>query len=195
MLNRRSEGENAQSGRLSFTQPISDRVVGNDDVEVAVRVDDADRDILAGVGVCTHVAARETARAVNLSPCWPTYASTIISSASAPLASPLFADLTGLPPLLLQVGTAEVLLDDSARLAVRLPDGLGSGRESNSTTIGREVGSERFSGSACTATAARHDAMTAQEKRHADSGDRTSLTLGPCRAGSPRINRFRSRDP
>jgi monoterpene epsilon-lactone hydrolase len=34
-----------------------------------------------------------------------------------PLASPLYADLTGLPPLLVQVGTQEVLLDDSTRLA------------------------------------------------------------------------------
>ncbi|MQA35104.1 alpha/beta hydrolase fold domain-containing protein [Modestobacter roseus] len=33
--------------------------------------------------------------------------------------SPLFADLTGLPPLLLQVGGNEVLLDDSTRLAAR----------------------------------------------------------------------------
>jgi acetyl esterase/lipase len=37
----------------------------------------------------------------------------------APLASPLYADLTGLPPLLIQVGTAEVLLDDARRLAER----------------------------------------------------------------------------
>ncbi|GAB4344010.1 MAG: alpha/beta hydrolase [Candidatus Abyssubacteria bacterium] len=36
-----------------------------------------------------------------------------------PLASPLYADLSGLPPLLIQVGTAEVLLDDSTRLAER----------------------------------------------------------------------------
>jgi monoterpene epsilon-lactone hydrolase len=36
-----------------------------------------------------------------------------------PLASPLYADLTGLPPLLIQVGTAETLLDDSTRLAER----------------------------------------------------------------------------
>ena len=34
-----------------------------------------------------------------------------------PLASPLFADLAGLPPLLIQVGTAELLLSDSERLA------------------------------------------------------------------------------
>jgi epsilon-lactone hydrolase len=35
------------------------------------------------------------------------------------LASPLFADLTGLPPLLIQVGSAEVVLDDALRLATR----------------------------------------------------------------------------
>jgi epsilon-lactone hydrolase len=34
-----------------------------------------------------------------------------------PLASPLHGDLTGLPPMLIQVGTAEVLLDDSTRFA------------------------------------------------------------------------------
>lgn len=34
-----------------------------------------------------------------------------------PLMSPLYADLTGLPPLLIHVGDAEVLLDDSTRLA------------------------------------------------------------------------------
>lgn len=34
-----------------------------------------------------------------------------------PLVSPLFADLTGLPPTLIQVGTDETLLDDSVRLA------------------------------------------------------------------------------
>ena len=36
-----------------------------------------------------------------------------------PLAAPLFADLRGLPPLLILVGTAETLLDDSTRLADR----------------------------------------------------------------------------
>ena len=34
-----------------------------------------------------------------------------------PLASPLFAELSGLPPLLIQVGTADLLLSDSERLA------------------------------------------------------------------------------
>jgi acetyl esterase/lipase len=40
-------------------------------------------------------------------------------SLEAPLASPLFAELGGLPPLLLQVGDPEVLLDDSTRVAQR----------------------------------------------------------------------------
>jgi phosphinothricin tripeptide acetyl hydrolase len=39
--------------------------------------------------------------------------------ARTPLASPLYADLAGLPPLLLQVGSAEILLDDAVRLAER----------------------------------------------------------------------------
>jgi monoterpene epsilon-lactone hydrolase len=36
-----------------------------------------------------------------------------------PLISPIFADLHGLPPLLIQVGSNEVLLDDAVRLAAR----------------------------------------------------------------------------
>ena len=38
---------------------------------------------------------------------------------TTPLASPIFADLTGLPPLLIQVGSHEILLDDAVRLAAR----------------------------------------------------------------------------
>jgi acetyl esterase/lipase len=34
-----------------------------------------------------------------------------------PMISPLFADLSGLPPMMIQVGDDEVLLDDSLRLA------------------------------------------------------------------------------
>jgi acetyl esterase/lipase len=36
---------------------------------------------------------------------------------SVPLASPVFASLAGLPPLLIQVGSHEVLVDDAVRLA------------------------------------------------------------------------------
>jgi monoterpene epsilon-lactone hydrolase len=40
----------------------------------------------------------------------------------SPLASPLFASLAGLPPLLVQVGTADLLLSDSERLAEAAAD-------------------------------------------------------------------------
>jgi acetyl esterase/lipase len=36
-----------------------------------------------------------------------------------PLASPLHADFRGLPPLLIQVGDSETLLDDATRVAER----------------------------------------------------------------------------
>lgn len=38
---------------------------------------------------------------------------------AVPCASPALADLRGLPPLLIQVGSAEILLDDAVRLAAR----------------------------------------------------------------------------
>jgi len=41
------------------------------------------------------------------------------SDPRGPLVSPLFADLRGLPPLLIQVGSEEVLLDDAVGLADR----------------------------------------------------------------------------
>jgi acetyl esterase/lipase len=40
--------------------------------------------------------------------------------AKTPLAAPLHADLEGLPPILVQVGTAEILLDDATRIAEKL---------------------------------------------------------------------------
>jgi acetyl esterase/lipase len=39
------------------------------------------------------------------------------ADASDPLISPIFGDLTGLPPLLIQVGSHEILLSDAVRLA------------------------------------------------------------------------------
>lgn len=41
------------------------------------------------------------------------------ASPRTPLAAPLYADLSGLPPLLILVGSAETLLDDAVRLADR----------------------------------------------------------------------------
>jgi monoterpene epsilon-lactone hydrolase len=37
-----------------------------------------------------------------------------------PLGSPLYAEVSGLPPLLVMVGTAETLLDDSTRIAEKI---------------------------------------------------------------------------
>ncbi len=48
------------------------------------------------------------------------------ASLQNPLISPLFSDLTGLPPLLIQVGTDEILLDDSLRGLPNLPKRLAS---------------------------------------------------------------------
>jgi monoterpene epsilon-lactone hydrolase len=42
------------------------------------------------------------------------------ADARTPTASPLYADLAGLPPICIQVGTAETLLDDSTRIAERI---------------------------------------------------------------------------
>ena len=49
------------------------------------------------------------------------YAAMYLAGADArsPLAAPLYADLSGLPPLLIQVGTSETLYDDATRLAER----------------------------------------------------------------------------
>ena len=43
-----------------------------------------------------------------------------------PLISPLFADLGGLPPLLIHVGTEEILFDDAARLAQKVQQAGGT---------------------------------------------------------------------
>ncbi len=39
-----------------------------------------------------------------------------------PYLSPVYGDLTGLPPMLVQVGTSEIILDDSTRIAERAAD-------------------------------------------------------------------------
>lgn len=43
------------------------------------------------------------------------------TQARLPLASPLLGDMTGLPPVLLIVGSSELMLDDSVRFALRCP--------------------------------------------------------------------------
>lgn len=48
------------------------------------------------------------------------------ASPTDPFASPLYADLRGLPPLFIQASDSEVLLDDSARLAEKAARALAS---------------------------------------------------------------------
>jgi acetyl esterase/lipase len=58
------------------------------------------------------------------------FAATYLGSASAldPRASPLFADLGGLPPVLLHVGSTEALLDDARRVHEKLQAADGASR-------------------------------------------------------------------
>lgn len=71
----------------------------------------------SGESVRTRADADPMIAGDVLAPMAANYAASI--AASTPGISPLFGDLTGLPPLLVQVGDAEVLLDDSTRLHAR----------------------------------------------------------------------------
>lgn len=53
--------------------------------------------------------------------CLPDFVNCYVTEAQArdPLASPVFADYTDLPPLLIQVGEREIIRDDSVRVAAR----------------------------------------------------------------------------
>ncbi len=60
----------------------------------------------------------------------PAFASVYLGGAPAedPRASPLYADLRGLPPVLLQVGSTELLLDDARRMHERILAAGGASR-------------------------------------------------------------------
>jgi monoterpene epsilon-lactone hydrolase len=72
---------------------------------------------LAGATMTTRRAADPLLSPEALAARVPDY--TAGHDAAAALISPLFADLSGLPPLIIQAGTHEVLLDDAVRLAQR----------------------------------------------------------------------------
>lgn len=68
----------------------------------------------SGATITTHVA-----RDAMLSPAWLYFGAAAYAgnrSAQDAACSPLNADLTGLPPMLIQVGSEEILLDDARRL-------------------------------------------------------------------------------
>ena len=70
---------------------------------------------LAGATMDTKRAADPLLSRENLQPRVPDY--TAGHDPALGLISPVFADLSGLPPLIIQAGTHEVLLDDAVRLA------------------------------------------------------------------------------
>jgi acetyl esterase/lipase len=70
---------------------------------------------LAGTTMETKRAADPLLSRENLQARVPDYTSG--QDAAVGLISPVFADLSGLPPLIIQAGTHEVLLDDAVRLA------------------------------------------------------------------------------
>jgi monoterpene epsilon-lactone hydrolase len=72
---------------------------------------------LAGTTMDTKRDADPLLSRENLQARVPDY--TAGQDAGLGLISPVFADLTGLPPLIIQAGTHEVLLDDAIRLAQR----------------------------------------------------------------------------
>ncbi|WP_097461371.1 alpha/beta hydrolase [Mangrovitalea sediminis] len=68
----------------------------------------------SGATITTHVA-----RDAMLSPAWLNFGAAAYAGNRSPkdaICSPLNADLTGLPPMLIQVGSEEILLDDARRL-------------------------------------------------------------------------------
>jgi acetyl esterase/lipase len=77
---------------------------------------------LAGTGrsMATNAKADAMIRADQIGRIVPLY--TKGRAATDPLVSPLYADLQGLPPILIQVGSTEVLLDDSTRIAEKLEE-------------------------------------------------------------------------
>ena len=77
----------------------------------------------SGTTIITNAAIDPMVRAADLERWAAAYRAT--RPADDPAISPLFAQLHDLPPLLVEVGTAEVLLDDARRLALAVRDAGG----------------------------------------------------------------------
>ena len=80
------------------------------------RVDDGTVD-LDGVGTSMSARAGQDPMVQKAGLKWMADMYIAGKDTKSPLAAPLHADLKGLPPVLVQVGTAETLLDDATRIA------------------------------------------------------------------------------
>jgi acetyl esterase/lipase len=118
--------------RLQATEPLvvaGDSAGGGLAVALMITLRDAGEQLPSGAALFspwTDLAASGDSLTVNNSSCAMFYGDDIGPTARIylgtadprhPLASPLYADLANLPPLLIHVGAKEVLLDDSRRLA------------------------------------------------------------------------------
>jgi len=74
----------------------------------------------SGASMQTHQEIDPIINALAIPLLGAAYLKTSNQGLTHPLASPLFGELSGLPPLMLQTGEAEVLLDDSRRFAEKV---------------------------------------------------------------------------
>lgn len=110
-------GESAGGG-LTFALLVAARDAGLPLPRAAVVFSPASDLTMAGESFRTKAAVDPVITAEALQAGFQAYVGG--AAADRPLVSPLFADLAGLPPTLVQAGSHEVLLDDSTRLASRL---------------------------------------------------------------------------
>jgi acetyl esterase/lipase len=101
LLRARDEGLPLPAGALALS-PVTDLTFSGDSVRRNDGVDDMFSADLMDALVPAYLPQRELC--------------------THPHVSPLFGDFTGMPPLLLIVGSTELLLDDSVRVALRCPD-------------------------------------------------------------------------
>jgi len=109
-------GDSAGGG-LTLATLVALRDAGDPSVAAGMCISPWTDLTLSGASIAAKAAEDPMVRGADLSLMADAYLAG--GDAKAPLVSPLYADLAGLPPLLIQVGSAEVLLDDAVRVADR----------------------------------------------------------------------------
>jgi monoterpene epsilon-lactone hydrolase len=109
-------GDSAGGG-LALAMMLSLRESGKSLPDAAVAISPWTDLAMTGASFTSRAAVDPMITASFMHPCAALYLGD--ADAQHPLVSPLYAELDGLPPLLLHVGDEEVLLDDTTRLAER----------------------------------------------------------------------------